>query len=185
MNINITGRNIDLDQSLKDYIYKKLRRLEDMYSRIMSCDVVLEEEKERRNVEMILNLKRNKIVAKESSTDIFASVDMAYDVVKKQVRRLSGRIGSKRRRNMLKRIMNPMGRSASAGTGSTEPPVEGLADIVKADMFADKPMRPEEAKLELDVLGRNFIMFRNADSGEVNVLYRRNSGQYGLIEPDF
>jgi len=181
MDINITGRNIHLDEGLKKYIHKKLDKLEHLHSRIYSCSVVLEEERERKNVEIILGLKKNRVVAKESSVDFLASVDLAYDSVKKQIRRLSGRVGDKRRRSMLGRIINPsgiFGRPADNESGQA-------GDIIKSNMFADKPMLPEEAKLELDIMERDFLMFKNADTGDVNVIYHMKNGKYGLIEPEF
>ena len=110
MDIIITGRNIDLDDDIKDYIHKRLDKLEKLYSRIYECKVILEEEKIRKNVEVILCLKRNKIVAKESSTDIYTSVDNAASNVTRQLRKLRGKISTKRRRAMIKRIMKPVSR---------------------------------------------------------------------------
>ncbi|MBD3379893.1 MAG: ribosome-associated translation inhibitor RaiA, partial [Candidatus Omnitrophica bacterium] len=108
MDINITGRNIDLTDSLKGYIHKRLDKIEKLYRRIYKCEVILEEEKERKNTEIILYLKRNKIIAKESSSDIYASVDIAAQKVKKQLRRLHGRLQSKRRKTVFGRLMGPI-----------------------------------------------------------------------------
>jgi putative sigma-54 modulation protein len=180
MQIIITARNFDISDTVKSYIEKKVRKLEKLYSRIYSCEVILEEEKERKNAEILLYLKRTKLVAKESSTDIYASIDSAIDKIKKQLRRYSDKISSKRKRAVLQRIMNPIKRRPP---GSSFTGAEGMSSIVKTDTFADKPMLPEEAKLELEMSGMDFIMFRNADTGQSNVLYRRNSGNLGLIEP--
>ncbi len=89
MDINITGRNFDLDDSLKSYIHKKLDKLERLYRRIYKCEVILEEEKTRKNVEIVLYLKRNRVIAKESSPDIYASIDSASGTIRKRLRRLS------------------------------------------------------------------------------------------------
>lgn len=183
MDITITGRNLDLDSALKAYIKKKLGNLEKLYKRIYQCEVVLEEEKLNKNTEIVLYLKRNKIVAKESSTDIYASVDIASDNVKKQLRRLHGKVQSKRRRSVLKRFMNPTSRGE--GSENLDSFEDESGDIVKTNAFADKPMLPEEAKLELQIGEKDFIMFKNADTGENNVIFKRNDGHYGLIEPKF
>lgn len=182
MDIIITGRNIDLDKSTKAYINKKLSKLEKLYKRIYKCEVVLEEEKLRKNVEVILYLKRSKVVAKESSPDVYASIDLAADTVKKQLRRLHGKLSAKRKREVIDNIMGPMnffGSSSSKKRSSRE------GDILSSNAFADKPMLPDEAKLELDLMDKNFIMFKNADTGKENVIYKRNDGNYGLIEPTF
>jgi putative sigma-54 modulation protein len=105
MEISITGRNIDLTPALKKYVIKKLDRIEKFYSRIDKCDVILEEEKIRRIAEVVVYLRRTRIVAKESSTDMYASIDNASDIVKKQLRRLRGKVFSKRRKAVLARFM--------------------------------------------------------------------------------
>ncbi|MFH1665299.1 MAG: ribosome-associated translation inhibitor RaiA [Candidatus Omnitrophota bacterium] len=182
MEIKITARNFDLDDPLKKYIHKKIDKLEHLYKRIFHCEVILEEEKIRKNVEIILFLKSNRIVVKESSTDIYASVDIATDKLKKRITRLSGRLASKRRKAVFDRIMYSVKRFKGREEESFPEPG---GKIVKVNMFADKPMLPEEAKLELELMERNFIMFKNADTGEINVLYKRNNGNAGLIEPNF
>ncbi len=182
MDIKITGRNIDLDDALKTYINRRLEKIEKLYRRIYKCEVILEEEKIRKNAEIILHLRRNRIVAKESSPDIYASIDNASESVRKQLRRLNGRLQSKRRKAVLERFIRPVSR-ARAGREAVPAGEEGR--VFKSGAFADKPMLPEEAKLELELMGRNFIMFKNADTGEANVLYKRDDGNYGLIEPSF
>ncbi|MFH1553023.1 MAG: ribosome-associated translation inhibitor RaiA [Candidatus Omnitrophota bacterium] len=182
MDIKITGRNMDLDNSLKAYIHKRLDKLERLYRRIYKCEVVLAEEKVRKNTEIILYLKRNRVIAKESSSDIYASIDNASENIKKQLRRLNGRLSSRRRKNMFDKIMRPVTRFT--GSEGAVIPDEG-GSIIKSNAFADKPMLPDEAKLELELAGKNFIMFKNADTDEVNVLYKRGDGNYGLVEPSF
>lgn len=105
MEISITGRNMQLTPGLKRYVLSKLGRIERFYSRIDKCDVILEEEKERRIVEIVLCLRRTRIVSKESSTDMYASIDNASDVIKKQLRRLRGKVFSKRRKAVIDRFM--------------------------------------------------------------------------------
>jgi len=183
MDINITARNIDLDSSLKSYVHKRLDKMERMYRRIYKCEVVLEEEKERKNTEIIMYLKRNRIIAKESSPDIYASIDNATESVKKQLRRLHGRVSSRRRKAMFSKIMRPVARLS--GQEEALYPEQQVGQIYKSNLFASKPMLPDEAKLELDLANRIFIMFKNADTGEINVLYKRHDGNYGLIEPSF
>lgn len=183
MDINITARNIDLDSNLKVYVHKRLDKLEKLYRRIYKCEVILGEEKVRKNAEIILYLRRNRVVAKESSSDIYASIDNAAENIKKQLRRLHGRVSSRRRKIMIGRIMKPMYFFRDNAEDVIIEPQPG--DIVKTDFFASKPMLPEEAKMELELLDRMFIMFRNADTSEVNVVYKREDGNYGLIEPKF
>lgn len=183
MEINITGRNMHLDADIKDYVHKRLDKLERLHGHIYKCEVVLEEEKLRKNAEIILHLKNNFIVAKESSPDLYASIDSASDNIKRQVRRLHDKLSAKRRRGgVVSKIISPITRLRRR---RRTPSYEGKGTIVKSNAFADKPMLPDEAKLELDVLEKDFIMFKNADTGEANVMYKKKDGNYGLIEPNF
>jgi len=181
MNITITGRNIDLDSSLKNYMNKRLEKLERLYKRIYKCDVILEEEKTRKIVEIILHLKRNRVIAKESSPDIYASIDNASDSIKKQLRRLRGRVHSRRRKAVLKRVITPIYRFRKTEVSQGKAP----GTIIKTNLFADKPMLPSEAQLEIELTNKQFIMFKNAETGMVSVLYKKDDGNYGMIEPDF
>ncbi|MGB2600167.1 MAG: ribosome-associated translation inhibitor RaiA [Candidatus Omnitrophota bacterium] len=178
MDITITGRNIDLTDDLKEYVNKRIGNLEHIYGRIGSCEVILAKEKIRHEAEVIMHLKRTRIVAKETSPDIYASVDNAAENVKKQLRRLRGRVRSRRRKAVLNKIMSPVMRFRDMGTSSAE-------RIIRVNTFADKPMLPEEARMELNLTKSTFITFKNADTGEVNVLYKRSDGNFGLIEPSF
>ena len=181
MDVNITGRNLDLDAPLKKYIHKKLGKIERLYNRIYRCEIILEEEKSRKNAEVILHLKSSRVVAKESSLDMYASIDGASFKIKKQLKKLNGRLSSRRRKAVLNKIMRPVPYFGN----KEETAVPEEVEIIKMNAFADKPMLPGEARLELALTERNFIMFKNADTGEVNVLYKRNDGRCGLIEPDF
>jgi putative sigma-54 modulation protein len=183
MEIHITGRNVDMTASVKEYIHKKLDKVEKLYSRIYKCEVIIEEIKEMKIVEVILNLKHHRVVAKESSPDLFASIDNAAESVKKQLTRAHGKVESKRRRNIFSKIMSkvPGFRSDEQEMFYNVP----NGEIIKTRVFADKPMLPEEAKLELEIMDRVFLVFKNADTSETNVIYKRNDGNYGLIEPQF
>ena len=181
MDITITGRNIDLTDDLKEYVNKRIGRLENLYVRINRCEVILEKSKIRQEAEVILHLKKARIVAKETSPDIYASIDNAAENVKKQLRRLRGRLKSHRRRAVISKIMTPVFRLRDVG----EKNPSSRERIIRTNAFADKPMLPEEAKMELKLDNANFVMFKNADTGEVNVLYKRKDGNYGLIEPIF
>jgi len=180
MDIILTGRNFDLDERLKEYLFKKVNRLGGTYEGIYRCEAILEEEKVRKNAEIILHLKRNKLVVKESSEDIYGSIDAVVHKLRTQLRKLYGKISSKRRSEGV------LGKMVSRFTGAeSDSPGDETGKIVQMNAFAGKPMLPEEAKLELELMDKSFIMFKNAATGEANVLYRRNDGNHGLIEPDF
>ncbi len=114
MEIIITGRNIDLDPDVKDTINRKVGKLGKYYPRLFKSDVILEEEKERKNTEIIISLRRNKIVAKGVASDFYASLDVAITSAKKQLRRLNNKAVSKKRRSVMKKIMGPFGKFRSS-----------------------------------------------------------------------
>lgn len=105
MDIRITGRNLELNSDVKKYIEKKLGKMDRFYDRVDRCDVILEQEKIRQIAEIIVYLRRTNLVARESSTDIYASIDMAAEVIKKRLRRLRGKVTAKRRKAVLSRFM--------------------------------------------------------------------------------
>jgi putative sigma-54 modulation protein len=187
MDINITGRNIDLDPALKSYIHKRLDKIEKLYSRIYKCEVILDVEKLRHNAEVILYLKRTRIISKETSPDIYSSIDNAADSIKKQLRRLRGKVSTKRKKAVFDRIMRPIWGSGAPVAEIEEEIIvpEERGEILKEDLFPDKPMSVEEARLELEVLGKTFMMFKNSDTGKASVIYKKNDGNYGLVEAKF
>ena len=181
MEIAITGRNLNLNDSIKKYINKRISKVERMYKRIYKCEVVLEEVKAMTNVEIIVYLKSNKLIAKESTPDVYASIDNATGKINKQLRRLNGKLSSHRRKRVLDKFVRSMPFVKDEKIDYIVK--EGI--IIKTDAFADKPMIPEEAKLELGISEKSFSMFKNADTGEVNVIYKKKNGNFGLIEPRF
>lgn len=184
MEINITGRNIHLDDSIKAYVHKRLDKLEKLYRRIYKCEVILETEKAHHNTEVIMYLKRNRVVSKESSPDMYASIDLASESAKKQLRRLHDRLSSRRRRVVLRRIMSPVGgRSRSIEEDILVPEERG--EIITESFSHEEPISPKEARLQLEMQGKVFLVFKNVDTGEKNVLYKKADGNYGLIEPKF
>ncbi|MBU1084709.1 MAG: ribosome-associated translation inhibitor RaiA [Candidatus Omnitrophota bacterium] len=182
MQITITGRNLDIDGALKAYMNKKMEKLERLYARIFRCEVILGEEKTRKIAEIVLHLKRNRVVAKESSTDMYASIDNAAESIKKQLRKLRGRVHSRRRKAVLSRVMTPV-YFFNKREDIEEKASPGI--IIKTNLFAEKPMLPYEAQLEIDLTDKQFIMFKNSDTGKANVLYKKSDGNYGVIEPNF
>ena len=114
--------------------------------------------------------------ARESSTDMYASIDMVAEKLERQVKRY-------RDRRTRKQAQHVASHSASAAAEPHALPDEENAVIVKQKQFNMKPMAPEEAILQLELIGHDFFVFTNADSDQVNVVYKRRDGNYGLIEP--
>ena len=178
MQLQVKGRNIDINDSIRSYAERKLGKLE---RRLPDPRIELELAVERNPsiatnhiAEATVWTKGPVIRARETSTDLKASIDQLVDKLERQVKRYRQQGKSRRRR------------AARATEGAEGVPVssEEGPKIVKTKQFAVKPMSAEEAALQLELIGHDFFVFRNADSDEINVLYRRRDGTYGLIEPE-
>jgi putative sigma-54 modulation protein len=176
--LQVKGKNVDLTDSLKDYALQKLGKLEKHLNDAARLELELHVEKnpsisQNQVAEATVWTKGPVLRARESSTDMKASIDQLVEKLERQARRYR----DKRRRGPS-RGNNDQGVEGIPVVLSEETPV-----IVKTKQFAIKPMTPEEAVLQLELIGHDFFVFQNADTNDVNVLYRRRDGNYGLIEP--
>jgi putative sigma-54 modulation protein len=174
--LQVKGKNVELTDSLKDYAVQKLGKLDKHLNDAARLELELQVEKNpsisaNQVAEATVWTKGPILRARESSTDMKASIDQLVDKLERQATRYR----EKRRRNHGKASHAVEGRPVGAGD---EPPL-----IVKTKQFPVKPMNPEEAVLQLELVGHDFFVFQNAETVEVNVVYRRRDGNYGLIEP--
>ena len=176
MRLQVKGKNVEVSPSLKGYAQQKLGKLEKHLNDSARLELELAVERnpsiaDNQVAEATIWTKGPVLRARESSTDMKASIDLLVEKLERQAHRLRER----RRRS---------GRTHEAGA-LTRPvvPSEEEPVIVKTKQFAVKAMTAEEAVLQLELIGHDFFVFRNAETNEVNVLYRRRDGNYGLIEP--
>nr|MBQ6241793.1 ribosome-associated translation inhibitor RaiA [Lachnospiraceae bacterium] len=167
----ITGKNFTATQAMEELLDKKLAKLDRFFVAKTDAEVFMDLVKSKAKVEITVPVRYGVIRSEKTGTDIYALIDEAVDSMEKQL---------KKYRSKLQDTYQ------SGGLDKYEP--ENPADddeikIVRTKRFAVKPMDAEEACLQMELLGHNFYMFLNAESGEVNVVYRRNDGAYGLIEP--
>jgi putative sigma-54 modulation protein len=175
--LQVKGRGLEISDSVREYAQRKLGKLE---RQLPDPRIELELAVER-NPSIAANHVAEATVwtngpvirARESSVDLKASIDQLVDKLERQVKRYRQQ-GKSRRRRARSNDDQP-----GIATSSEEVPV-----IVKTKQFAVKPMTAEEAVLQLELIGHDFFVFRNAESDEINVLYRRRDGNYGLIEPE-
>ena len=172
MHIVLTGRNLEVTEALRRYAEEKVGRLQKYLDRITSAHVVLSVEKHRQIAEVTLQVRDLTIRGEESTEDLYASIDRVVEKLERQVQTYKGKIMSHGNRSA-----RPQGPGAPPGTGED-------SRIVKAKRFAMKPMSLDEAILQMELLSHDFYVFRNAKTDEVNVVYRRHEGDYGLIEPE-
>ena len=178
MRLQVKGKNVEVSDSLRTYAQEKLRKLEKHLNDAARLELELAVEKnpsisENQIAEGTIWTKGPVLRARESSPDMRASIDMLVEKLERQARRYR----DKRRRGPT--------RWSSAPEVETIPVVadEEAPVIVKTKQFPVKPMTPEEAVLQLELIGHDFFVFQNAETTDVNVVYRRRDGDYGLIEP--
>jgi putative sigma-54 modulation protein len=173
--LHVKGRNIEVSEAIQSYAQQKLGKLERKLADGARIELELSIERnpsiaQNQVAEATVWSKGPVLRARESSPDMKASIDQLVEKLERQVKRY----GQKRRRRLLRR---------RAQAQATPPPADREPMIVKTKQFSVKPMSPEEAVMQLELVGHDFFVFRDADSGEVNVVYRRREGNYGLIEP--
>jgi len=179
MQFQVKGRNLEVSDAIRSYAEQKLAKLE---RQLNDPRVELELAVER-NPSIAANHVAEATIwtqgpvlrAREASSDMHASIDQLVEKLERQVKRYRSQ-GRARRRKAAR---------ANESTGDVMPVVADEAEplIVKTKQFAVNPMTPEEAVLQLELIGHDFFVFRSADTGDVNVVYRRRDGNYGLIEP--
>ena len=185
MDVMVKGRNMPVTEALERYATEKVERTAKFFDEehsVARAEVELIHERNRSNPEpevadATLFINGTVLKAREASADMYASIDRMSDKLERQVRRYRGRQldrwhGQRQRHEM-----------ADASPVFVEDEEEIEARIVRTKQFQMKPMNPEEAALQMDLLGHAFFVFTNADTGEINVVYRRRDGNYGLIEP--
>lgn len=177
-NIVVRGKNIDVTPALKDYVEKRIGKVTKYFDQHGDISAVLTVEKGRHIVEVTVPANGILLRGEEATTDMYTSIDLVIEKLEKQIEKYRTKIARQFRQNGgFKGELVPSGR----------PAVDDAEDfrVVKTKRFAVKPMAIEEAIMQMNLIHHDFYVFTNADTEEVNVLYRRKDGNYGLIEPEF
>ncbi len=175
MRYTITGKNIEVTEGLKSAIYEKIGKLERYFSKNTDVIVTLSVEKERQKIEVTIPVKGSIIRSEQTSTDMYVSIDLVEEVIERQLKKYKNKIIDQKQAN------------AAFSDAYIQEEIEDPEEvkIIRTKRFAMKPMDPEEACIQMELLGHAFYVFRNAETDEVNVVYKRKSSTYGLIEPEF
>ena len=175
MRFTISGKNIEVTEGLKNAVMDKLGKLERYFTPETEIHVTLSVEKERQKIEVTIPVKGNIIRSEQVSNDMYVSIDLVEEVIERQLRKYKNKIIEKHQNggNFKKEYIEK------------EVPEEEDVKIIRTKHFGMKPMFPEDACVQMELLGHNFLVFSNAETGEVNVVYKRKGNTYGLIEPEF
>lgn len=176
MKFIISGKNIEVTEALKDKITKKIGKLDKFFNPNTEVHATLSVEKTRQMIEVTITSNGIVLRGEESNEDMYTSIDKVVDKLEKQIRRNKTRLEKQLREGAFR------SEDVEYDTSVDE---EREFKVVRSKKFAIKPMDVEEAILQMNLLGHEFYMFSNADTKEVNVVYRRRDGNYGLIEPKF
>ena len=175
MKITISGKNIDVTEGLRAAVQDKLGKLERYFTPDTEVIVTLSVEKERQKIEVTIPVKGNIIRSEQVSNDMYVSIDLVEEVIERKLRKYKTKIVDKKQEG---------GNFQKAYIENDYMEDEEIR-IIRSKKFGMKPMFPEDACVQMELLGHNFYVFRNAETDEVNVVYKRKGNTYGLIEPEF
>lgn len=174
MKFIIIGRNIDVTEGLKSAVQEKLGKLERYFTPETEIHVTLSVEKDRQKIEVTIPVKGNIIRSEQVSSDMYVSIDLVEEVIERQLRKYKTKIVNQQQAggNFQKEFVED----------------EFLEDeevkIIRTKKFGIKPMYPEDACVQMELLGHNFFAFVNAETDDISVVYKRKGGTYGIMEPD-
>ncbi|WP_097014370.1 ribosome hibernation-promoting factor, HPF/YfiA family [Anaerocolumna aminovalerica] len=171
----ISGKNIDVTEGLKSAVYEKIGKLERYFTPDTEIHVTMSVEKERQRIEVTIPMKGTIIRAEQVSNDMYVSIDLVEEIIERQLRKYKNKLIEQ------KQAAVNFNQAFIEDDYSEDDSIK----IVKTKKFAIKPMDPEEACIQMELLGHNFFVYRNAETDEVNVVYKRKGNTYGLIEPEF
>ncbi|MCI1306099.1 MAG: ribosome-associated translation inhibitor RaiA [Lachnospiraceae bacterium] len=174
MNIIISGKNIDVTDGLKKAVNEKLGKLERYFKPETTVNVTLSVEKERQKIEVTIPVKGNIIRSEQVSNDMYVSIDLVEEVIERQLRKYKTKIVDK----------HQAGDNFQKAYIDNDYMEDEEIHIVRSKRFDIKPMYPEDACVQMELLGHNFFVFCNAETNQVNVVYKRKGNTYGLIEPE-
>jgi putative sigma-54 modulation protein len=181
MKLIIKGKQVDVTDSVENYIRKKMAKLDKYFDQIMDATATVSAEKNRQIFEVTLQAKKAIIRAEEESDSIYTSIDRVVEKLERQIIKYKEKLYSKSfgEQNKVKENNKMKNMETEAANQDSED-----VKIVKMKKFVIKPMSPEEASLQMELLGHSFYVFNNEATDQINVLYKRKDGNYGLIEPE-
>jgi len=183
--IKVTGRHVSITEAIKNYAISKIEHLHLDYPRIIEAHVILDVEKHRHFAEVILHCNNHiTIEASEETDDMYASIDGSTSKVARQMRKYKTKILRNHRPRKNEKIHH-LDETVLALDESFERLEEGQPQVVQTERYPVKPMFTDEAVLQLEMSARQFVVFMNAKTEKINILYRRKGSGFGLIEPTF
>lgn len=177
MKFIIIGKNIDVTPGLREAVESKLGKLGRYFTPNTEIHVTLGVQKGHQKIEVTIPVKGGLVRSEQESSDMYVSIDLVEEVIERQLRKYKNKLVAREQE----------GGNFKQEFFDSEDNIEddGEIKIVRTKKFGFKPMYPEDACVQMELLGHDFYVFCNAESDEVNVVYRRKNGTFGLIEPEF
>ncbi|HLS34652.1 MAG TPA: ribosome-associated translation inhibitor RaiA [Bacillota bacterium] len=185
MRYNIRGNNVEVTDAIREYVIKKLSRIEKYFDTTPTSDVHVRISvfNNDQRIEVTIPMPNLLLRAEDTHEDLYAATDLVVDKLERQIRKHKTKVNRKfRQEGAPKHIFAELEQKARERREEEE--AEDEIEIVRTKRFNLKPMDSEEAVLQMDMLDHSFFVFTNADTGKTNVVYRRRDGRYGLIEPE-
>ena len=177
MKFIIIGKNIDVTPGLREAVESKLGKLERYFTPNTEIHVTLSVQKGHQKIEVTIPVKGGMVRSEQESSDMYVSIDLVEEVIERQLRKYKNKLVARNQEgsNFKQEFFE------SEDTSSEDDEIK----IIRTKRFGIKPMFPEDACIQMDLLGHDFYVFFNAETEEVNVVYKRKNGTFGLIEPEF
>lgn len=174
MKFIIAGKGTQVTDALRNAVEEKLGKLKHYFTDDTEINVTLKVEKDRQKIEVTVPVKGHIIRAEQVSDDMYVSIDLVEDIIERQLRRYKKKI-----------IDSKQSAAHFTSEFMSEDNDDEEVKITRTKKFAVKPMDAEEACVQMELLNHSFYVFRNSETDEVNVVYKKKDGSYGLIEPAF
>lgn len=174
MKIIIIGKNIEVTEGLKAAVQDKIGKLDKYFSPDTTAKVTLSVEKDRQKIEVTIPVKGGIIRSEQGSDDMYVSIDLVQEIIERQLKKYKNKLVDKQQNAV----------SFSKAFVEKEYDDQEEIKIVRTKQFDIKPMYPEDACVQMELLGHDFFVFMNAETDQVNVVYKRKGNTYGLIEPE-
>jgi len=176
MRYTIIGKNIEVTEGLKAAVQDKIGKLERYFDSDTEIHATLAVEKDRQKIEVTIPVKGTIIRAEQESSDMYVSIDLVEEIIERQLKRYKNKLVDAKQEAGFSKLL-----------AEEEAIEDDSIEITRVKRFAMKPMDVEEACVQMELLGHSFYVFRNAETDEVNVVYKRKGkgNSYGLIEPEF
>ncbi|MDD2446436.1 MAG: ribosome-associated translation inhibitor RaiA [Tissierellia bacterium] len=178
MKLNFAGKNMEVTEALRDVTEKKFNKLDKFFQKDVEGNVTFSTEKNRKIIEVTINLPGTILRAEESSDDMYASIDKTVNILERQVRKYKTRLQKRYQNN------NQTIRFENVTPLTTGDDAEVKPKLVKRKKFNLKPMMTEEAILQMELLRHNFFVYTDAETSDFAVVYKRKDGNYGLIQSE-